>query len=571
MKKNEKQFLKYASQHVSSKHTFNDLKNSPEYNDLPLIKPKVNKKVIGITSIAGGLSLALVISLVLMFTLNVKRPPKLNLENYEVNLKDAAEVGIIPFKENENKQTFVKKISGSDEIVPVNFLNKKETPSNKANSSGLGITIKANRNNDESSFIKQQSELGWIPNNYLVYEHYTFLQFIPAPEYFEKHYIVDDKYEMNEGKIGMVPSRPIDNNIGHYYDGLALPLDFDYFSTDIRKSFIVDNDTGYIYSLEGIHSLHYFNNALCIVVDDDTHNADTVTRVVELGIEGGNLKITQVNDIEYRLYDDVVSFRNEIWKDKYGQYYSRLKEVNPYSKIVKNIENPIFTADHQMLFIKDHKLYEYGDNFSISEVDDSKVYQLSGLYKDYTYITNKYILDLPHDTFYNIELDDHIYSYDMHRMRLSAFMKGKYIFLDNNKTLRILNDDLIAIIESFKAEYPDEWFNVVFNYEHNTGDRFIDWVLEHSSIISNDIVPEGVNIPDDVYYCYFYGGGDPWYQYPVASLIALDRPINVTRWVEGGKQDYVLEIDDNGEVVFTLVSEYVPEENDEIILSPINA
>ena len=147
-------------------------------------------------------------------------------------------------------------------------------------------------------------------------------------------------------------------------------------------------------------------------------------------------------------------------------------------------------------------------------------------------------------------------------------MKGKCIFLDSNKTLRILDDDLFNIINSFKEAYPDEWFDVVFNYEYNFENRFTEWALEHSSIISKDIVPDGVFIPDDSYYCY---DGGPWYSGFPASNIAIDRPINVTRWVEGGKQDYVLEIDDNGEVVFTLVSEYVPEENNEIILSPINA
>ena len=580
MKRNEKQFLNYLSNHVNTQHSFADLKNDDRYNDLTPIKSKRNKIILG-SSLLGATSLVVAGVIIAVFAVNsfTSRPklPSLNLENYEVNLRDASGVGIIPLKENDNQHTFVKRVKDTNEIVPVDFLTKKNKKNNSY--SGSGLSIKA-ISKDGNSFIEEQNNLGWVARNYLVYDNFTFIQFIPEPSYFNFSQIIetpecDISYEMfsdlyYKGEYVNCPTtyRYDDYNINHYIDGNVWCGDTGFISGRGSKPFIIDNDTGYIYSLEDVGTITYQNNALINTVVEDLWFVSS--RVIKLSTSEENLIISTVGNIDGGFGGMIGSWNQEryVLKDRYGQYFIRgpiditEKENKTMYLESTHLNELIFTSDHRVLYYEDEKLYEYIDNFEVSEVLDETTYHLSGYYSEYTVITNKYILDLPNNDFIT-EHYSYRYQNDYEGMFGAVGMiNGYYFYLDNNNVLKYVKDPF-SLYETYIEEHPREWVDGPLKSENADYNAYLE---SYSKVVSDDIVS---CTPTDNW-CLFStidNLNSYIYSDPIQlSKISINSPIKVNRWNKG---DYMLDITEDGEISFVLVSEYVPENND-IILSPIN-
>lgn len=100
--------------------------------------------------------------------------------------------------------------------------------------------------------------------------------------------------------------RPSDNDLEYDTDGIAMYDKTDYFASNTRQSFIIDNESGYIYPIENFHIRKIEGG--CLLSDSDNFIYDF--RITD----SGNLEI-------YSIFSNPSITWYNVFKDKYGHVY----------------------------------------------------------------------------------------------------------------------------------------------------------------------------------------------------------------------------------------------------------
>ena len=522
--------------------------------------------------------------------------PSLRLNEYKVNLNDAESIGIIPNKNNVSDVSLVKKVEGTGEIKPISFISKKNSNKQKAISNNR---VLARINEDTyDSFVKEQDDLGWIVSKYFVYKgQYVFVEFVPKHDSFEHFETVEGYGEISDiliqkayneyqavrdQKEGVTTIREgayyhvQDYDINHYINNSFLISDTMFMNDITHKSYIIEPESGYIYSLETIGLGIYFdyqkNNLVIPEYREHYFGTD-----IELSINDEKLIVKEVPSANY--------------KDRYGQYFKQgLDEdmVDQVKKIKvineKDYGNHIVTSDNRFLFIKDGTLYEYLDNFEIIEVPDNVLYKCYGFYSDYTFISNKYIFNLAGN--YIIDIKEERKA----KINAIAVIDDYYFYLDSHNKLRyeydpysVLKttgslDDVVLGYEFNDSPYDPEkvGFNVPSNldnydssYNHElletTANYLTDNVTSYELNWMSAIIQNPIHIGD--------GGQRRGFAYSDAnSIVASSTPIGseltISKLTVEGDTKYVVTIKD-GQIKLVEIDDYSKEPK-EYVLTPIN-
>ena len=136
---------------------------------------------------------------------------------------------------------------------------------------------------------------------------------------------IDKLYVLNNYTfISFVPrgtsSRPSGEGLQYDSDGIAFYDKTDYYTASDRISFIIDNDTGYIYIIEDFHIKEIQGG--CLLSNDDNFIYD--------------FKINEKNELEiYSLFSnsDITWFH--VFKDKFGYTYIQNDRITTYDETTK--------------------------------------------------------------------------------------------------------------------------------------------------------------------------------------------------------------------------------------------
>lgn len=625
MKKVEQDFAKLITRSVKSHHRFEDLKGSIDFKNVPPVKV-VNKKKIIVGSSIGGAVLALGLTAAII-VVNYFTPhfPALKLENYRVNLTDAEGIGIVPLEANK-KSVLAKKNKNTGELEAINFY-KKNKPNNKASRSSNALY------DSFDDLAAEQNKLGWTIRNYLVIDGgYTLVQFVPKPEYFKSrngenycNWVISP--HSGEQPADETSYRIDDFDVNHYYNNKYSLFDsYGYSWSRSMKSYIIDNNSGLIYTAEfvndyssvvdedntgmGLGRLYYYNNIL-VYVEGDTrantpprHNdiyhiwsqnpwkkrdlfAGKEPNVVTLSRDGTNLNVSIANNLPDSL---------DYFKDRYGQIFgpAMVNVTNTdYEKKIKIVSldewcSHFTTTDERFLVIKDNKLYEYADNFELVEVPDGVTYKCSGFYSDYSFINNKYIYNFSKDYFISIKdfesSDSYIENYDIRSRIEGQSMTNALMLLNNEYYLYVMNNKIkcikdpmslyIPFLESHPGlvmpMFPDAEVNHECHGYEYSGLGFInqggydDGDYESTKEEYKQLLNNNSVSLDDIIKWEFKDAEGESY-----TLVNVDKELIIYQWTMEGNVPYVVQINDAGEVEYIALDDYSPKEY-EFVLTPIN-
>lgn len=109
--------------------------------------------------------------------------------------------------------------------------------------------------------------------------------------------------------------RPSDNDLEYDTDGIAMYDKTDYFASNTRQSFIIDNESGYIYPIENFHIRKIEGG--CLLSDSDNYIYD--------------FRITDSGSLEiYSIFSNPSITWYNVFKDKYGHVYIYNNRLNEY-------------------------------------------------------------------------------------------------------------------------------------------------------------------------------------------------------------------------------------------------
>lgn len=147
----------------------------------------------------------------------------------------------------------------------------------------------------EEETVSQSNIGGEIDKLYVYNERFTFISFVPYG----------------------CSSRPNEEEMKYEDDGIAVYDKTDYYSSDDRISFIIDNNSGYIYKIEDINIAYIHNNLLV------TNEFDYVY----------DFYIDENNDLKiYALYTNKDIEFYDFGKDIYGNKYVSNTKLNYYDE-----------------------------------------------------------------------------------------------------------------------------------------------------------------------------------------------------------------------------------------------
>jgi hypothetical protein len=142
--------------------------------------------------------------------------------------------------------------------------------------------------------ITQEEVDGQVDKLYVLYQ-YTFISFVPLT----------------------LNTRPEKSRLLNDYDGVAMYDKSNYYSDQIRQSFVVDNDTGLIYKIENTNIANLSGG--CISIKDNQYPFD--------------MKINNNKELEfYTLYQNPSITTIFCIKDKYGRKYVNNNRINQYDE-----------------------------------------------------------------------------------------------------------------------------------------------------------------------------------------------------------------------------------------------
>ena len=158
------------------------------------------------------------------------------------------------------------------------------TKGNKYNVSYFGLSTEVTVTQDE---INGEIDKLYVVNNY------TFISYVPQ---------------------GM-SERPSNNDLEYDSDGIAIYDKTDFFSSNTRQSFIIDNESGYIYPISDFHIRKIEGG--CLLSNSDNYIYD--------------FRITDNGDLEiYSIFSNSSITWYNVFKDKYGHVYIYNNRLHDY-------------------------------------------------------------------------------------------------------------------------------------------------------------------------------------------------------------------------------------------------
>jgi hypothetical protein len=172
--------------------------------------------------------------------------------------------------------------------------------------------------------VTQEDIEGQVDKLYVSHQ-YTFISFVPL--------------NLNQ--------RPQDKDLTKDYDQVPLYDKTGYFSNNTRQSFIFDNDTGFIYKIEGIQIANLSGG--CVRIQDNPFPFDmNIT-------QSGALQFTSINTNPALSYNSCI-------KDKYGYKYINNNILNTYEASTKTfyyVPNQFYSLFYDVPFNN-----QYGNLFN---------------------------------------------------------------------------------------------------------------------------------------------------------------------------------------------------------------
>jgi hypothetical protein len=547
---------------------------------------------------------------------NVNQPPKFTvgyLSNLMVDIGDAAALGIR--KKPVTHTGNARAVTGVEEIVEKNYLVKITTDVSQNNGewdeSGItNVTFKKKTTVDTTVYMPVYDEEGnpvyltdgegnpllddegepivemqviedrsvtqdEIPaqvNKLYVYNSYTFIQFVPV----DTQYSYFDSY-LEQYVSGSIPDiRPDDlgkpDRTGYYnYDK------FNYYNDDFHQSFVIENSTGNIYSLEDTVYIDNIHNGL-LKIKDSPYIWDCL--------------IKDNNELEiFSLFQNVMISVIDYYKDKYGNNFIYNRNI---SQTVTEINTIFFSQPQYHASLSGEVLYikaasaGYSDNYTFT---DGQIF-----FNSWSIEKSEKILQIvgPNCTTRNVaEADDLIFYGSEFGGGGGGYVRVSHI---KNKKLWLYGVDGIWVLDT---DTGGDWVHIFLEpgrFDHNaTAIRYDTFIISYPNKVNNnnrdwyfytvdlDLLPTDPDwhySQESNYSMYSYGEGSTgyWNHYsPPAETLLFDN-------VDGGVQNWkktTLE----GQVEYTIafkeingkeipygvkVSEYVAEEQQVITLKPIN-
>ena len=165
---------------------------------------------------------------------------------------------------------------------------------------------------EESPIITQEQLDGEIDKLYVL-NNYVFISFVP---------------------IGL-SKRPEEENLNYGSDGIALYDKCDYFSDNTRQSFVINTETGYIYSINNFHIKEIRGG--CLLSNTDSYLYD--------------FKINKADELEiFSLFTNDSINMLDCFKDCYGNIFIENDKINYFDPINKSYFYCITGANAQKNF-----------------------------------------------------------------------------------------------------------------------------------------------------------------------------------------------------------------------------
>ncbi len=317
------------------------------------------------------------------------------LEDYAADLTDATGIG-------RSEEEFIK-ADADGNLDPVSYQSrdkraKGEKPK-RANEDSSAATTSSKQKSNLNKTNLSQDDLKAVLVEYNVYENLTFVKYAPKFESCTFYNDEGKEYDGSDGTYGVYIDR---KHVGDYskYDikpsisdkyyqdvirvkngKVTYTADSRYYSNEVYQSFVIDNETGYIYSLDFIY---YYNGrgAMPPILAEDTPDQYIEVQSNKLSLFTYDLREIEKeswNGIYWARTDLILSIENDNlvikelgaysnMRDKYGQYYvyddSRIsgRVVYPEHKTLAG-EIVYLSDEMEAVGIDEQGLYKYGDNF----------------------------------------------------------------------------------------------------------------------------------------------------------------------------------------------------------------
>lgn len=288
------------------------------------------------------------------------------LKDYSAEITDAKRIGLTDGE-------FVKQDANGN-IKPINF---KARPNKK--SAGLAPKGKAAVPNKD---ILTQDDLRANLLQYNVYENLTFVKYAPRFEDCTFYDYEGRKFEGKDGSYGLYYKRygkqkEYFGNVIEVKGGvISYVVDDRYYSNEIYQSFVIDNNTGYIYPLDFL----YNTNLMDVYVGTPIENAEKPDSFIQF--ETNNLRYYVNDDRAFCLYGtdmlvDIVDDKlvmKELGlmanlKDRYNQHYLFNDWMSATTKIYekqKTMVNAsvVLNDEGEAIGIGETGLFKFRDDFA---------------------------------------------------------------------------------------------------------------------------------------------------------------------------------------------------------------
>ena len=180
----------------------------------------------------------------------------------------------------------------------------------------------------------------------------------------DKMYVYNDRFTF----VSFVPygssTRPSDDELVYEKDGIANYDKRDYYTGDLRQSFIFDNYSGYIYLIKNFNIKYIHNNLLLSAADNFVYD----------------FRINEDNDLEiYALFTNAQVNYFNFFKDKHG------------NKVVQNDKLDLYDEDtNTYYFVAQCNSDELTSIMTCGEFSDiDQIYKKANdIYRKYEYQTN---------------------------------------------------------------------------------------------------------------------------------------------------------------------------------------
>jgi hypothetical protein len=364
--------------------------------------------------------------------------------------------------------------------------------------------------------ITQDEVDGQVDKLYVLYQ-YTFVSFVPL--------------NLNQ--------RPQDQDLELDYDGIPIYDKIGFYSDSTRQSFVVDNNSGLIYKIEGINIASLSGG--CLSVQDNPFPFDM--RVTE----SNNLEFSPLHQNSMILLEQEYIFPTQqkvlmCFKDKYGNKYVKNSRLNQYDSTTKtfyyahnyyahnegfnkpvsywlNSKGEAIRVTSPILQIPTYSVMQENQNFrplneldnfkfyrsfladaQFHEVVEGKVYSFLNRGKGFEMISNQ-IWFKRHDPFDN---SFKVFNFEGLNYNIDHFYENK-VFLVYSSISRKLKS--VSNIYDFFDSYSDTEFNIYswtafesihtskyLNFRDNEVPELMSpkVVLEDCDLLANDIIRFGL-------------------------------------------------------------------------------